>query len=508
MTLNQTFSHVLRQRALAHPHRDAVRDGELVVTYKQLDRASDALARRIAAAGAKPGDRVILMADNSAIHLAAAVAVWRTGAVLTTLYASSGPSEIAYALSHSEAVVAVVDARANDLVRSVPEAPPTVTISNDDFAATDVPVTWERWDSPEADPSDLALICYTSGSTAAPKAVMHSHTGLLAAAEAYAEVWHLGPEDRTVVCLPMAWAFGLVTTSMATLTAAGQIIVLQRTKPDLIIEALNRFGGTFLAGVTTMFVKLTERLEEIGNVDMPGLRLCISGGEPRNENVFARWTQATGCPVHDVYAASECFPAVTYDPYVDPIPVQGSSGKVASGASMRVVDENGRDVAPGTVGQALWKGPALFLGYWKDPEQTAKALTPDGWYRTGDLVKVNESGYVFVEGRLSDIIIRGGSNVSPSEVEAVLASHPSVRSAAVVGLPDELYGELVAAALILREGHTLDPEGLRTHCTAHLAGYKVPGLFVALDALPINSRTGKVDRRQLKQDLQKKGVPA
>ncbi|MFP3462778.1 class I adenylate-forming enzyme family protein [Arthrobacter globiformis] len=507
MASAQTFSEVVSLRAASHPNKNAIRDGDLTVTYLQLEKTADRLARRLIAVGVHPGDRVILMADNSAVHLAAALAIWRAGAVLTTLYASSGPGEVSYAVEHSAASLLVVDDRAAAVAARIDDAPPTVTISNLDFTGNDDDHPGGRPDV-EAPADSLALICYTSGSTAAPKAVMHSHAGLLAGAQAYANVWHLGPEDRTVVCLPMAWAFGLVTTSMATLVASGEIIVLARTKPDLIIDALTRQAGTFLAGVTTMFVKLTERLAELGDVKMPALRLCISGGEPRNETVFARWTDATGCAVHDVYAASECFPAVTYDPYRDPVPVRGSSGYVAPGSQMRVVDAEGNDVPPGTVGEALWKAPAHFLGYWRDRELTAKAITGDGWYRTGDLVRVDEQGYVFVEGRLSDMIIRGGSNVSPSEVEGVLGRHPSVRSAAVVGLPDPHYGEQIAAVVVLVDGHALDSERLRAFCAEHLAGYKVPTTFAAVDVLPTNSRTGKVDRRQLKADLLKSGVPA
>jgi long-chain acyl-CoA synthetase len=499
-----TFQERLKELADQHPQRLAARDGALAVTYAELNQASDALAHRLAHAGAQAGVRVILMADNSAAYLAAAVAVWRTGAVLTTLYASSGPDEVAYALQNSGAQLIVADERASRLVERLDGHPPVVRVGNGVF--TDLGETSTFHPYHEAEPEDLALICYTSGSTAHPKAVMHSHSGLYKGAAAYAEVWHLSASDRTIVCLPMAWAFGLVTTSMATLLAGGQVLILSRTKPDLIIDAVSRLGGTFLAGVTTMFVKLTERLEQLdGKPDMGSLRLCISGGEPRNEGVFSRWTARTGCPVHDVYAASECFPAVTYDPTADPIPVLGSSGKVAPGSQMRIVDTDGRDVSPGQPGEALWKGPAQFLGYWQDPEQTRKALTEDGWYRTSDLVRVDERGYVFVEGRLSDMIIRGGSNVSPAEVEGVLHAHPALRAATVVGLPDEHYGERVIAAVILQPGAELDTAELREFCAARMAGYKVPESFIALEALPVNSRTEKVDRRALKAQLSKEG---
>lgn len=505
--MTSAFHDRLRTLASAHPHRTALRDGDLAVTYAELDRSADRLAHRLAQAGAHVGVRVVLMADNSAAYLAAAIAVWRTGAVLTTLYASSGTDEVAYALENSEAALVVADQRATTLITRIEAHPPITVINNGDVFADPAGSAVGQFVAAVDDHSDdLALICYTSGSTARPKAVMHSHAGLLKGAEAYAKVWHLSQEDRTIVCLPMAWAFGLVTTSMATLVAGGEVLILARTKPDLVIDAVSRLGGTFLAGVTTMFVKLTERLEVSSDQpNMQSLRLCISGGEPRNETVFARWTALTQCPVHDVYAASECFPAVTYDPYLDPVPVPGSSGKVAPGSQMRIVDNEGNDVAAGLAGEAWWKGSAHFLGYWKDADQTHKVLTDDGWYRTSDLVRVDEQGYVFVEGRLSDMIIRGGSNVSPAEVEGVLNVHPSVRSVAVVGVPDEHYGERVVAAVILHAGAELNPGELRDFCAVRMAGYKVPGTFVAVDSLPVNARTEKVDRRALKLQLSKEG---
>lgn len=164
---------------------------------------------------------------------------------------------------------------------------------------------------------------------------------------------------------------------------------------------------------------------------------------------------------------------------------------------MRVLDPAGEEVRPGEVGEAFWRGPAQFVGYWNDEEATKKAITPDGWYRTNDLVRVDPEGYVFVEGRLSDMIIRGGSNVSPGEVETVLRQHPTVEDAAVVGLPDPKLGQRVVAAVVPAARADLDPVALIEHCRAQLAGYKVPSEIVTLDELPISSSTGKVDRKRV-----------
>jgi long-chain acyl-CoA synthetase len=464
-------------------------DATLRLSYRELDERVARLARRIAGHELGPQARVALIGDNSAAHLMAALAIWRAGATLVTIYSSSTDAELEYALGHSQP----------SLVIAAPSVVAKVRRAIDGWRAPVVELTDvgdvlglpdEHGDAalPEVDPDAPALICYTSGSTSTPKAVVHSHGGLASAAAAYADVWHLGPADVTLVSLPLAWAFGLVTTSMATLTAGGTVVLLARSDPASLLRSFSQHEVTFFAGVTTVFVKMVEALEADASLPRPAsLRLCISGGEPRNEAAFERWRQQTGCPVHDVYAASECFPVVTYDPMRDPEPYPGVAGRVVPGAAMRVVD-----------GEAWVRGPALMLGYLDDPELTASVLTSDGWYRTGDLVEVDSEGYVSVIGRLSDVIIRGGANVSPAEVEAVLVRHAAVREAAVVGLPDPVYGEQVAAAVVLEpEAETLDIAELLDHCTALLAAYKRPTVFVVVPELPRNTNTGKVQRRQV-----------
>jgi long-chain acyl-CoA synthetase len=471
------------------PDAVAVADATMRLTYHQLDERATRLARRIAALELGPQARVALIGDNSAAHLMAALAVWRAGATLVTIYSSSTEAELEYALGHSRPSLVIAAPPVVAAVRRAADRSQVSVVELTD--AGDVLGLHDEHDDaelPEVDPEALALICYTSGSTSTPKAVMHSHGGLASAAAAYATVWHLGPDDVTLVSLPLAWAFGLVTTSMATLTAGGEVVLLARSDPASLLRSFVEHEVTFFAGVTTLFVKMVEALEADASLPRPAsLRLCISGGEPRNDAAFERWRQLTGCPVHDVYAASECFPVVTYDPVRDPEPYPGVAGRVVPGAAIRLVD-----------GEAWVRGPALMLGYLDDPELTASVLTSDGWYRTGDLVEVDSDGYVSVVGRLSDLIIRGGANVSPAEVEAVLVRHAAVREATVVGLPDPVYGEQVAAAVVLDpDAGTLDVGELLDHCTALLAAYKRPTVFVVVPELPRNTNTGKVQRRQV-----------
>ena len=498
-----TFDRCLAEHAVARADDLAVFDAAVGLTYGELDAKVEALAHRLAAHGAPVGARVALIADNSAHHLVAAFAVWRAAGTLVTIYPSSTESELRYALTVAQPSLVIAATRIlRSVVAAVDELGVTTCELTDDGDVHGLTSRPDHRDLASVEADALALICYTSGSTANPKAVMHTHGGLLAAAIAYAEVWHLGPHDTTLVALPLAWAFGLVTTSMATLTAGGSVLLLARSNPTDMLCNFTDHNVTFFAGVTTMFVKMLQTLEADADKTIPTtLRLCISGGEPRNEDAFGRWYALTGCPVHDVYAASECFPVVTYDPVADPKPRPGCAGRVVPGAHLRLVDVDGHDVEPGTPGEAWTRGPATTSGYWGNPELTAATLTADGWYRTGDLVDIDPDGYVHVLGRLTDLIIRGGANVSPAEVEAVLTRHPDVREATVVGLPDPEYGECVVAAVVLEPGVALGTTSLRQHCAQSLAGYKVPTRFVTVSELPRNASTGKVNRREVAKAL-------
>jgi len=407
------------------------------------------------------------------------------------VYPSSAADELEYALTHSRPALVIAGASVLPTVEPVARriGLPLLTLS-DSGAIDGLPGASVAL--PIIDPDGLALICYTSGSTARPKAVMHSHRGLFAAARSYADVWHLGRDDVNLVSMPLAWAFGLVTTSMATLSSGGRVVLLARSDPRGLLTGFVDHEVTFFAGVTTMYVRMVEAMDTDPKVTRPrSLRLCISGGEPRNEVAFRRWQELTGCPVHDVYAASECFPIVTYDPTVDPAPRPGCAGRVVPDARLRI----------DTTGEAFARGPALMLGYWDDPTLTASALTDDGWYRTGDFVEIDDQGYVRVLGRLSDMIIRAGANISPAEVEAVLVTHPQVAEAGVVGLPDAVAGEEVVAAVVARPGvAAIDVDALDSHCASKLASFKRPRIVV-VDDLPRSATTGKVNRRELRARL-------
>lgn len=489
-----TFSEHLRRRAEGQPAGVAVIDEHGEMTNADLDALTDAIAHEVHASGAR---NVAVIASNSARFLAHAFGVWRAGRTLVTVYPSSPAAEIAYALDHSAVDLVFAD---YDVADRIPARFATRSIAREIARAA-------RYKATEPDDAEAALICYTSGSTHRPKAVVHSHGSVLAGALAYADVWRLGAADTTLVVLPMAWAFGLVTTSMAALVSGGRIRSIRRARSESVLDAIVSDQVSFVAGVTTIFSKLVETLETRGPLMDHHVRLCISGGEPRNESVFDRWRALTGVPVHDVYAASECFPVVTYDPVADPEPVECCAGRVAPGSALRLRDlDTGVWIDGAGIGEAYARGAALFSGYQGDPETTAEVLTADGWYRTGDLVEVRPDGLVRVLGRLSGMIIRGGANVAPAEVERVVRQNADVDDAVALGLPDERFGQRVIVVVTGANGDRPDEEAVLARCRAELAAYKVPERVVVVDAFPVNERTGKIDRRRVEQLLQGAGV--
>jgi long-chain acyl-CoA synthetase len=484
--------------ARRQPDHAAVIDDGRTVTFGELQADIERRAAALVDAGLQPGGRVALVAESSAAFLATALAVWHARGVLVTIYPSSGPDDLRYALDSSDPVLIVAGAGTHSrLAGAVAKGTPVTPV--DVLAPTKV-----RGDT-APNPADLreppSLICFSSGTTSRPKAIMLSARTVHNYADTYGQVWHFGPGDRGIACLPMAWMYGLAGTSLALLLRGATVVVVRRARPELLLRALEDHRATFLAGVTTTYTKLVHHLEDspVEKNAFGSLRLCISGGEPRNEDAFERWRALSGVPVFDAYCSSECLPLVTYDPWVDSVPKPGSAGRLVPRARLKIVDPDGAEVPPGGIGEGLSSGPGLMLGYWRDPDLTREVITEDGWYRTKDLLRMDTDGYVYVLGRLSNLIIRNGVNISPAEVERVIRTHDAVAEVAVVGLPDEIHGQRVVAAVVPRTW--LDVAELDAHVRQHLTGYKVPGDYVVLDSLPVNATTGKIDRRALGSSL-------
>lgn len=341
---------------------------------------------------------------------------------------------------------------------------------------------------------DNAIILYTSGTTGYPKGAILTHKNLFSNARDVAKYLEILTDDRVIATLPVFHVFALTVVVNAPLLKGATILLVPKFSPSEIFEIAGKQKATVFAGVPTMFNFLYQYKE--GNPEnFEDLRLAISGGAPLPVQVLYNFEKKFNVRVSEGYGLSEASPVTCFNPLaLERKP--GSIGMSICNVENKVVDENGQEVPHGEVGELIVKGPNVMKGYYKMPEETKNAIR-DGWLYTGDLARQDEDGYFYIVDRKKDMIIVGGFNVYPREVEEVLFSHPNVIEAAVVGFPDENFGEAVHAFVVLKEPH-ITVEQLQAYCTEHLAKYKVPKVIEIVEELPKNS-TGKILRRSLKE---------
>ncbi|SCF27784.1 long-chain acyl-CoA synthetase [Micromonospora purpureochromogenes] len=504
-------------------------------TYAELDaqvaRAAEALRRL----GVGAGDRVALVLPNCPQHVIAFYAALRLGAVVVEHNPLYTPQELAHQLADHGARVAVVWDRAVsrvrgagavetvvavDLTRALPRskrwalrlplakaraaraamtAPAPDALSWDALLAAAPPLAAGH---PSPRPDDTALLQYTGGTTGIPKGAVLTHRNLRAnAAQGRAWVPGLRDGEETVYAvLPLFHAYGLTLCLTFAVSIGATLVLLPRFDVDQVLDAVRRRPPTFLPAVPPIYEKVATAARERG-VDLTSVRYAISGAMALPPSTVQLWESVTGGLLVEGYGMTETSPVALGNP-VSPARRPGTVGVPFPSTEVRIVDPEDPSVdrGPGEAGELLIRGPQVFSGYWNRPEETAVVLLPGGWLRTGDVVVMDPAGFVTVVDRIKELIITGGFNVYPSEVEDALRRVPGVADAAAVGLPGEHGGEEVVAAVVLNEDCTADPESLRTSCRQHLTAYKVPRRVVVVEELP-RSQIGKVLRREVRERL-------
>jgi malonyl-CoA/methylmalonyl-CoA synthetase len=460
-----------RHFALA-PGRPCVRDANAGswLSYGELDMRSRGVASRLAAAGLRTGDRVVMSAAASVELVVTYVAAQRLGLVVVPMNAAYTRREVEEILRDARPSGAVVDQqeRSSWMTGVGVVCTPEVVLPDGPEPVLD-----------HATRDDLALIAYTSGTTGAPKGAMLSSGNLLASAASVGVAWRWTVDDRLVLALPLFHLHGLGVGVNATIAAGASAVLLARFEVDAVLDAAQAHGATLFFGVPTMYARLaaSPRVGELAR-----LRLCVSGSAPLSPDLHAALAKHAGQSVLERYGMTETLMNVS-NPY-DGERRPGSVGLPLPGVELRLADD----------GEILLRGPNVFRGYWERPEVTAESFTPDGWFHTGDLGVLDPEGYLRINGRAKELIITGGYNVYPREVEDVLLTHPQVVDVAVSGLRSEEWGETVAAWVV--PGTDFDPDELVAFARERLAGFKCPRVVRIVEELPRNA-LGKVLKHEL-----------
>jgi long-chain acyl-CoA synthetase len=333
---------------------------------------------------------------------------------------------------------------------------------------------------------------YTSGTTGRPKGAELTHANLAANVEVMAsDLVRAGPDDVILGGLPLFHSFGQTCGLNTAIRVGACLTLVARFTPAKVLEVLERDRVTVFEGVPTMYTGLLAEPRRAGLA----LRVCVSGGAALPVELLRGFEEAYGCVILEGYGLSETSPVATFN-HPDRPRKAGSIGTPIHGVELRLVDEFGRDVPAGEIGEIAIRGHNVMKGYWRRPDATAEAI-PDGWFRSGDLARVDDDGFYFIVDRRKDLIIRGGYNVYPREIEEILYEHPAVAEAAVIGVPHPALGEEVAAAVVVKPGATASPEDLRDYVKGQVAAYKYPRRICLLDALP-KGPTGKILKREIR----------
>jgi long-chain acyl-CoA synthetase len=492
-THRTNLAAILADSAARHPERPAVRLDGATLSYAGLDRASSRAVALLRAAGVRPGDRVGLLLPNVPAFPVLYYAVLRAGAVVVPMNPLLREREVAYHLTDSGACLLFAPQGADEALRGALTAGvPCVAVPDrglDDLLAGHRPEP----DVIPREPSDTAVILYTSGTTGRPKGAELTHDNLIRNTEVTrTTLLRLTEHDVVLGALPLFHAFGQVVGLNCAVSAGACLTLLPRFDAAEALRIIERDRVTAFLGVPTMYGAMQLAGPERGGTT--SLRVCVSGGAALPVEVLHAFEEAFGCTVLEGYGLSETSPVACFN-HPDRPRRPGSIGTPILGVELRVVGPDGADVPDGETGEIAVRGHNVMKGYWRNPEATAETV-PDGWLRTGDLGVRDPDGYFRIVDRKKDLIIRGGYNVYPREIEEVLHEHPAVAEAAVIGVPHPTHGEEVAAVVALRPGASSSPDELRAFVRARVAAYKYPRLVRIVDALP-KGATGKILKRDI-----------
>jgi long-chain acyl-CoA synthetase len=478
------FASLPDRRAELDPHGAAVSDGHQSLTNTQLLSRVRTAARQLQDHGIGPGDVVALQLTNRVEFVVLLFAAWRLGATITPVNPSMTNVEVVRQLKDSVARLLVVE----DGAAVVPHGVAVLAVGELYEG------TVEPDQTPLLNPATLALLIYTSGTTGVPKGVMLDHANIDAMVEMGRQALEVGPADRCLLILPLFHVNGIVVSVLMPLLVGASVVIAGRFDPRSFFDLVEQERPSFFSAVPTIYSMLAALPDDV-RPNTSSLRFGVCGAAPVSAELLTRFEARYGFPLVEGYGLSEGTCGSTINPVAGPRRA-GTVGLPFPGQEVRIVDADGSEVAPGMDGEVVVRGPNVMRGYLGRPDETARAVV-DGWLHTGDVGRLDAEGYLTLVGRSKDMIIRGGENIYPKEIEDVLAGDPSVLEAAVIGVPDEKWGEVVVAYVQPRPGSTVDPSALKALCTRSLTGYKRPTAFFVVEAIPKNA-VGKIDKASLR----------
>jgi fatty-acyl-CoA synthase len=495
----------LARRAKLTPSRVALIDtlnGSRRITFAEWNLAADKTARALHDdLGVRKGDRVALLAMNCVEYLTLWFACGKLGAVLQALNWRLTPAELTALVDDAtpRTLIFGEDFRAQaEAISSRASHSPARALSIAALQAIIDGVSPEPFPAAEVDWEDPWIICYTGGTTGLPKGALLTYRSITANSVNTVMSWGLTPDDVAILNAPLFHAGGLSVFTAPLVHIGGASIVCRAFDADQVFDLVKGAGVTVFFGVPTMFITLQQH-PRWTEADFSKLKLVISGGAPCPTPVFeAFW--ARGVDFKTGYGLTEAGPNTFWLPPEDVRRKPGAVGYPLFHVDVKIASEGGAELGPNEVGELLIRGPHVFGGYFRRPEETAKVLEASGWLHTGDLAVRDEDGCYSIVGRLKDVIISGGENIYPAEIESVLAAHPAVAEAAVIGVPDPKWGEVGFAVVALRSGATLTFEELVEFCRPRLARYKIPKGLRCVGALP-KTGAGKIDKKLLVQQM-------
>lgn len=512
----------LERNAEIFPERTALVFGEQRFTYAQVNGAANQVANGLRSLGIGPGDKVLISCPNLPYFPIVYFGILKAGAVVVPINVLLKAQEIAYHLHDS-------DAKAFFCFEGTPELP----MGAEGHAGFKLAGTCPHFFMITADPSkpaavegvqtlgalmkeqpptgshaltaasDTAVILYTSGTTGKPKGAELSHLNIVMNAMASHMLMRQTADDIHLMVLPLFHSFGQTVQMNAGLMAGAALVLLPRFDADAAFRAMQTHKVTVFVGVPTMYMALLNLPGAAERHDLKAitahLRIGVSGGSAMPVEVIRQFETRFGVPILEGYGLSETSPVATFS-LLDFDRIPGSVGKAVWGTEVRIVDPSGSPVPAGTVGEVAIRGHNVMKGYYKRPEETARAIH-EGWFHSGDLGRMDETGNVFIVDRIKDMIIRNGFNVYPRELEEVIMTHPAVAQVAVLGVPHPSQGEEIKAVIVLKPGMTASPEEVINWCRDRMATYKFPRMVEIVDALPMTT-TGKILKRMIKRSYE------